>query len=59
MKHAIFIIVAAILAAAAVPARAGGTNGPVVKCHPKVCSNHAVPASTGKGNCKAHPASCR
>lgn len=54
------LILATLLATIpTLPAYAGGTDGPVVKCHPTVCSNHAAPVETGKGNCKAHPASCK
>ena len=57
----IALTLAALLAFSSLPAVAGGTQGPVVKCHPKDCTNHGtLPVDTGKGNpCKAHPRSCR
>ena len=64
MKTAIII---AILAASfqVAPAFAGiGVGlgcGPGVKCHPKCCGGGvgSIPVESGKGSCKAHPASCK
>lgn len=57
MKTLTTILAASLLAFSAPVLSA--SNKPVVKCHPKVCSNHAAPVETGKGSCKAHPGSCK
>lgn len=58
-------ILAASLLAFSIPTYAGiGVGlgcGPGVKCHPKCCGGGvgSIPVESGKGSCKAHPASCK
>lgn len=60
MKRIAILLAALLGTVTAMTAYADRIDGPVVKCHPKVCSNHgSIPVELGKGSCKAHPASCK